>query len=103
MAKSEAIMPSWAATVGAMRDHGTKVAAYCGHCRIQRAVDPAKLAAIKGDDYSLVDRRCRCKFTPECPGWITFHYLHGVMRPLRTDAYDRRVYGLPPRPSRHRF
>lgn len=89
-----AITPSWAATVGAMRDSGCRVAACCDRCRVQRDIDPAKLASIKGDSYSLVDRRCRCKLTPGCTGWVTFHYLRGVMRPLRTDAFDARVYGL---------
>lgn len=95
-----AFIPSWAATVGALRDNKVPVSAHCDRCRIDRRIDPAKIAAAKGDAYSLVDRRCRCKFTEGCTGWISFSYLHGVMRPLRTEAFDRRIFGLPPSPAR---
>ncbi|CAD7335417.1 hypothetical protein SPHS8_00497 [Sphingobium sp. S8] len=80
-----AMIPTWAQTVGAMVEHGTKVQATCTRCRSTQIVDPRRILLIKGPDYSLVNRRCRCRMTEDCPGWNRFHYLHGVMRPLWRD------------------
>jgi NAD-dependent SIR2 family protein deacetylase len=77
------MISSWAQTVGAMRDHGATVSAHCSRCGGDWPVDAAKLAELKGDAYSLVGRRTRCR---QCGGWVKFHVLHGVMRPLWTDA-----------------
>lgn len=44
-----------------------------------------RLAARMGYDYSLVDRRCKCRLTPECDGWNRFDYLMIVWRPMITD------------------
>ncbi|MBJ7440547.1 MAG: hypothetical protein JHD35_16175 [Sphingopyxis sp.] len=75
-------IPSWALTVGAMAEHGVRVQVHCTKCRAYHVIDPAVLVAIKGPEYSLVNRRCRCRLTEGCRGWNNFHYLHGVMRPL---------------------
>ena len=80
-----AMIPRWAQTVGAMVEHGTKVTVSCSKCRAWQEIDPRKILAAKGPDYSLVNRRCRCRLTPSCPGWNRFHYQHGVMRPLWRD------------------
>lgn len=79
------IIPTWCKTVGNMRDMSKpgEVLAYCSKCRQYKDVDPGKIAAIKGDDYSLVDRTPRCSATPGCEGRMSFHVKHGVMRPLR--------------------
>jgi hypothetical protein len=62
----------------------------CKRCRV---VDLAKLREIKGGSYSLINRRTRCKLKPGCTGWVRFHYLHGVMRPLWDEATGRRWGG----------
>lgn len=77
---------TWARSVGAMRDANAKVIATCGHCGETLPVDPAKIAELKGDAYSLVGRRSRCP----CGNWRKFHVLHGVMRPLWEDADEAR-------------
>lgn len=77
-----AIIPTWAQTVGAMVENGTHVQVACTRCQEWQVVDLAKLLALKGPEYSLINRRCRCRLTPGCPGWNRFHYLHGVIRPL---------------------
>jgi hypothetical protein len=85
MAKRAAFFPAWAQTLGAMLDKGAKVRAWCSGCGRCTDVDIAALTAIKGRDYSLIDRRSRCKMTG-CKGWVRFHYSHGVFRPLWSDA-----------------
>lgn len=80
-----AIIPSWAQTIGAMVENKVEVQVTCSRCECMKDITLHKLLAIKGPDYSLVNRRCRCRLTKGCPGWNRFHYLHGVMRPLWRD------------------
>lgn len=82
MAKSAAWMPSKVQSVGAMQDTAARVEGWCSKCGQVRQVDYARLIASKGREYSLINRRTRCKLTAGCNGWVKFHYLHGVMRPL---------------------
>lgn len=90
-----AMIPSWAKTLGAMIDGETQVRVRCSGCaevKLFTMADLEALAAKVGRDYSLVDRRCRCRLTPGCRGWNRLYYLHGVFRPLVDrwvrDAYD---------------
>ena len=59
----------------------------CNGCRECRDVDLQALAAKVGPEYSLIDRRCRCRITPGCVGWNRFMYLFGVYRHLW--SYER--------------
>lgn len=59
-----------------------RIMGLCSTCEQYRDVDLGALREIKGGSYSLINRRTRCKLTPGCPGWVKFHYLHGVFRPL---------------------
>lgn len=68
-------------TIGGMLDAGTRIRAICTECT-SRDVDLAQLIAIKGRDYCLINRRCRCPITPGCGGRVRFYYLCGVYRPL---------------------
>lgn len=80
MAKNPAIMPAWVQTLGAMLDQGegrVLVRASCTYCKGSRDIDIAALAAKVGRDYSLVNRRCRCRILPGCPGWNRFYYAMG--------------------------
>lgn len=76
--------PRWAETVGAMVESGCVVQVWCDRCRVHQRVDLVALLAKVGPDYSLCNRRCRCRLTEGCTGWNSFSYLHGVMRPLST-------------------
>lgn len=82
--------PTWAASVGALRDEGVQVRVVCNGCGAWADVDLAALADRVGATYSLIDRRCRCRLTPGCAGWNRFYYHHGVLRPLWTEARARR-------------
>jgi hypothetical protein len=48
----------------------------CQACRILTQDELIALAAKVGPDYSLIDRRCRCRLTPGCK--------QGVFRPMTT-------------------
>lgn len=42
------------------------------------------LAEKVGPEFSLIDRRCRCRLTPGCDGWNRFDFKAGVFRPMST-------------------
>lgn len=80
------VIPSWAATVGDMRDNDVLVKAFCNtrpeDCGFRRdAVDLDLIIAAKGEGFSLWDRRPPC---PTCRAPLWLMYKHGVMRPLYT-------------------
>lgn len=88
------IRPRWTHTLGNMMDDYVGVQVYCDRCpryKRFRVEDITALAEKKGRDYSLWNRRCKCRLTPGCTGWNKFHYLHGVYRPM-TDGM--RLYAL---------
>jgi hypothetical protein len=73
-------------TIGRMHDEGWSARTWCTlHCSREIDIDLAALIEKVGRDYSLINRRCRCR-TPGCPGWMRFFYLHGVYRRMWTDA-----------------
>ncbi|KKC27429.1 hypothetical protein [Sphingomonas sp. SRS2] len=82
--------PDWATTVGKMlavqdgRGH-KHVMVMCDTCKEARDVDLAAIVETKGADFSLINRRARCRLTAGCKGWNRFRYQSGVMRPLWTD------------------
>jgi len=57
----------------------------CDLCQEGRDVDLDALIARYGLDFSLINRRYRCKLTRGCRGWNRFRYQSGVMRPLWDD------------------
>jgi len=59
-------------TLANMIEHGFTSHARCPKCDRSCEVDLRALMAKAGPDYSLWNRRCRCRFTPGCPGWIRF-------------------------------
>ena len=85
MAKNAAMFPTWVQTIGAIIENDTRIDVLCSKCGARERVDPKRIRLIKGNDYSLINRRCRCRLTDDCDGWNKFHYLHGVMRPLWTE------------------
>lgn len=92
MAKARSMIPAWVRTVGAMIDEGIEIRASCDrHCSDWFVVDLEKLRRLKGPDYSLVNRRSRCK-TPGCKGWVKFYFPLGVYRPLWDEETDLRWF-----------
>lgn len=83
--------PTWVRTLDLSLEFGdVQIQGWCSTCGGVKAVDFEKLRAIKGGNYSLINRRTRCKLTPGCTGWVRFHYLHGVFRPLWDDDTGER-------------
>lgn len=80
--RTPAIFPAWVRTVGAAIDADAAIMASCPVCKGWRDVDLQAIAAARGRDYSLINRRLRCRITPGCRGLARFHYKHGVVRPL---------------------
>lgn len=85
--------PIWAATLGGALDAGCTFQVACDRCGRYAEIDVAALIEKVGRDYSLIDRRCRCRFSKRCRGWNRFYYRSGVYRPLWTDAALRRWDG----------
>lgn len=82
--------PTWVRTLDLAIQFDTpcspvQIKGWCGKCGQTRLVDFRKLREVKGGDYSLINRRTRCKFTEGCDGWVKFHFLLGVFRPLWDD------------------
>lgn len=78
MGKTAPMIPGWAMTIGAMQAAGARAQVWCsGGCGGSRWLDLPALIAIVGPDYSLLDRRCRCRLTPGCAGWNRFRYSAG--------------------------
>jgi len=73
-------------TVHEMAQCGHRVTTSCQTCRAYREIDLVELATRVGPQYSLVNRRCRCRLTKGCQGWNRFFVLLGVVRPLWDDA-----------------
>lgn len=90
MAKRAAWIPTWVQTLDAAIADDARIMGVCSTCGQYRDVDLVALREIKGGSYSLINRRTRCKLTPGCQGWVKFHYLHGVFRPLWDEAAEAR-------------
>lgn len=60
-------------TVGLLIEHGVRVRVTCTVCRTNwREVDLEKVARVKGRDFSLWNKRTRCRLTPGCEGLNEF-------------------------------
>lgn len=76
---------TWLENLGAMIDGDANIQTTCTKCRRTKRFTKDDLIALAekvGRDYSLINRRCRCRLKPGCDGWNRFHYLLGVYRPL---------------------
>jgi hypothetical protein len=71
-----------------------RVRASCTKCQNYRDVDLLALRALVGGDYSLVNRRCRCRLKKRCNGWNRFYVLHGTFVPLWDDRTAMRWSAL---------
>jgi hypothetical protein len=86
--------PTWVLTLDSAVQEGGLIRAGCSTCGQWKDVDLEALRKVKGGSYSLVNRRTRCRMTPDCTGWARFHYEHGVMRPLWDDGAAERWMGI---------
>lgn len=75
------------ATVGRMIDDGALIRAHCDTCRNAFKVDLAAIAAVKGRDYCLIDRRGACRLY-DCSGTVMFSWSPGTNAPYRAMTTD---------------
>lgn len=71
-----------------LADHlriGIQAKAFCTRCKLDLLIDIPALIEKVGPDYSLYNRRSRCK-VPGCDGWNRFHCNRGaVFLPMWSD------------------
>ena len=87
MRGSRSIALDGVATLGKIIDGRREIQVWCDKCQVYRRFTQDEMVALAekvGRDYSLVDRRCRCRLTPGCDGWNRFDFLQGVYRPMTT-------------------
>jgi hypothetical protein len=91
-------------TAGLIRDNRIKVWARCDLCLMRQEVDIAALCQQVPWEFSLINRRCRCRLTADCQGWNVFEYRDGPRAPL-LPLYDLKTQArwagvaLPPWPA----
>lgn len=78
-------------TLGDMLRNGVRAKVECNRCQCERHINLEMLIAKVGPDYSLYNRRCRCKMMPNCLGHNYFlHNRSGVWLPFRdAETADR--------------
>jgi hypothetical protein len=86
MADSHSRWFTWLRTLGAMVERGAEIRVWCDTCDVCRHLDLPAFMAVTGPDYSLINRRCRCRMTTGCHGWNRFFYRQAVYRPLWNEA-----------------
>lgn len=77
---------AWQATVRGLIINGAIVHVACSSCGLWRRVDLLAIAVAMGDDFSLWDRRPRCRENG-CDGQVFFHASPGegtISRPLKS-------------------
>lgn len=88
------MFPHWMRKLSTILEWGTLVRVVCTSCDATRDLRMPEIAALiekVGPDYSLINRRCRCRLTPNCRGWNRFRYNGaGGMYPLWTEAQEAR-------------
>lgn len=82
MAKKSAFIPTWVRSLDSMIEADALIRVACDQCKVWQDVDLVALRKKVGGDYSLLNRRCRCRLTTGCKGWNRFSYCNGVMRDL---------------------
>lgn len=84
--KSTSLQFTWLADLGAMIDNDTQIQVRCDKCGVFKRFTREDLVALAekvGRDFTLKNRRCRCRLTAGCDGWNKFDYLLGVYRPFK--------------------
>ena len=76
------IVPVWVQTIGAMREHGTRLRMTCRSCERVFRVPLDLLVAARGPSYSLLNRFPRCPIW-NCDGRCIILYSPGGGTPFR--------------------
>lgn len=77
---------AWRTSIGAMIDNDVACKARCRKCEQWKDVDLVKLAAYKGRDYCLWNKRTNCHITKGCFGEVVFmHNGNGYFRNMFDD------------------
>ena len=76
------IWPKWSLTVSGMIEQGACVKASCRKCGTVFKVDLEAIAALRGGDYSLIDRTATCRIY-NCDGECFFMASASESTPLR--------------------
>lgn len=87
MGKRRSFMPTWVRTVHDMRKGNVLVRWSCRVCDNFGDVDLERIETVKGADFSLVNKRPRCK-QPGCSGHVLFLYSPGKSTPMRPLLWD---------------
>ena len=66
--------PEECSSVGRMIAAGLRCTAFCGSCCRSREVALTAIAAAKGADFCLWNRRTRCRITDGCTGRPGFYF-----------------------------
>jgi hypothetical protein len=76
-------------TLAEMVESGFESFARCPTCGFHKEIDLPALLAKVGPDYSLWNRRCRCR-RPNCIGWVRFAVGPGWQTKDYDDATEAR-------------
>lgn len=84
-------------TIRSMIDAGYTVTIRCTGCHHHVHLDLYALEGRTNPDYSLINRRCRCRITSNCDGWNRFYYnapgeiaAHPLYQAVQWDRWQER-------------
>lgn len=89
MGKNAPLVPDWVRSLDALIAAKVRVTANCTLCGAHDFIDLEALREKVGGEYSLWNRRCRCRLTPGCEGWNRFRYVKGMAWPMWDDEGGR--------------
>lgn len=78
MGKTAPQTPDWVKSLDSLIKQGVRVTVSCTACSAHDLIDLEALRAKVGGEYSLWNRRCRCRLTDGCQGWNRFRYINGM-------------------------
>lgn len=93
MGKNAPQVPLWVKTLDSLIEAGVRVTVSCTQCSKHDIVDLKLLRERVGGDYSLWNRRCRCRLSLDCKGWNRFRYVSGMAWPMWDDEGAKRWEG----------
>jgi hypothetical protein len=77
-------------TLGELVAYNMPALVTCTTCKAHRQIDLPALIEKVGPDYSLWNRRCRCRLTDGCMGWNRFFVGGGWPTKSWDDATEDR-------------
>lgn len=90
MGKNAPLVPNWVRSLDSLIEQGVRVTVSCTLCNAHDVVDLVALRDKVGGNYSLWNRRCRCRLTEGCTGWNRFRYVNGMAWAMWDDEVARR-------------